>query len=87
MKLDTCNGCVYLSGLITANGIFAQCGDGVWQEERYIALGYDITRPSRCTNKTLRIAEQQLTTHKDMSFLKTLWNKFIGKNINRLTRR
>jgi len=62
MEVDTCRGCVYLGGLITTNEIFAQCGEGVWQGDRYIAVGYDIARPSRCARKILRSAEQQHTT-------------------------
>jgi len=84
MKIDTCHGCIYLSGLITANEIFAQCGEGVWQGERCIAVGYDIARPSRCARKILRSTEQQLTTHKGMSFLRSLWNWIIGKNDSHL---
>jgi len=72
METDTCHGCVYLGGLITANEIFAQCGEGVWQGERYTATGYDIARPSKCARKILRSTEQQLITHKGVSFLRYL---------------
>ena len=84
MEIETCHGCVFLGGLITTNEIFAQCGEGVWQGERYTSIGYDIAKPTRCARKILRSAEQQLTTHKGTSFLRSLWNRFIGKNDSHL---
>ena len=58
MPVETCHGCVYLGGHITANEIYAQCGEQVWQGERITQLGREIARPSKCTNKTLRDSEQ-----------------------------
>ena len=66
--METCHGCPYINGFSTRHEFVAQCGDGIWSGSRVVSLGMPINKPSRCARQSIRSVEQQLTTHKGVSF-------------------